>query len=205
MIAKQRYRAAVAAIGLIFIGVQGYLAVKNADEGEVFGALVNFFSFFTIQTNILVVITMALLAFNANSFTASAPWRAANTLYITLVALVYHIVLAPTHFPVGIGIWSNFSTHTFIPLAVIFDWFVFSDKSTLNIRHPIKWLIFPITYCAYTLIRGSIVGWYPYPFLDHNNISYSEISINVIVLIVIFYTFGMLFVGYAKLTKAKGA
>lgn len=203
MIAKQRYRAAVSIIGLTFIGVEGFLSVSKADEGQVFETIMNFFSFFTIQSNLLVVVVMGISALNVNSFASSAPWRAAITLYITLVALVYHTVLAPIHFPVGLAVWSNFSLHTFIPLAVIFDWFIFSDKSTLKISHSLKWLIFPMIYCAYTLTRGSVVDWYPYPFLDHNSISYSEISINVIVLIAMFYVSGMLLVGYAKLSKAR--
>jgi len=205
MSAKQQYRAAVSIIGLMFIGVQTYLAIMNADEGQIFKTIINVFSYFTIQTNLLVVIVMGLSAYNVNSFASSAPWRGAITLYITLVGLVYHAVLASTHFPVGLEIWSNFALHSFIPAAVIFDWFVFSEKTTLNISHPIKWLLFPLIYCAYTLTRGSIVGWYPYPFLNHNNISYGEISQNVSVLIVIFYVFGMLMFWYSRFIKAKGA
>ena len=28
------------------------------------------------------------------------------------------------------------------------------------------WLVFPLGYTAYTLARGPVVDWYPYPFLD---------------------------------------
>ena len=28
------------------------------------------------------------------------------------------------------------------------------------------WQVFPLLYLIYVLVRGAIVGWYPYPFLD---------------------------------------
>jgi hypothetical protein len=29
-----------------------------------------------------------------------------------------------------------------------------------------SWLIFPAVYLVYSLVRGPIADWYPYPFLD---------------------------------------
>jgi len=28
------------------------------------------------------------------------------------------------------------------------------------------WLLFPIVYAIYALVRGGLTGWYPYPFLN---------------------------------------
>ena len=36
----------------------------------------------------------------------------------------------------------------------------------LTFRRALVWLVYPLFYLAYTMIRGAIIGWYPYPFLD---------------------------------------
>jgi hypothetical protein len=38
--------------------------------------------------------------------------------------------------------------------------------SRLNIRQIGYWLIYPLIYVVYTLIRGAISSFYPYPFLS---------------------------------------
>jgi hypothetical protein len=30
----------------------------------------------------------------------------------------------------------------------------------------LSWLAFPVLWLVYTLIRGAVTDWYPYPFLD---------------------------------------
>jgi hypothetical protein len=52
------------------------------------------------------------------------------------------------------------------PLYVVLDWVLAPG------RHPVPWarlwtiVLFPLAWVVYTLVRGPIVGWYPYPFLD---------------------------------------
>jgi hypothetical protein len=36
----------------------------------------------------------------------------------------------------------------------------------VQFKQALIWLAYPLVFCAYSLIRGPIVGWYPYPFLD---------------------------------------
>lgn len=47
-------------------------------------------------------------------------------------------------------------------------------------------MIFPAAYFAYSLIRGPIVDWYPYPFLDPNQHSYLVIAVYAIVILAVF-------------------
>jgi hypothetical protein len=46
------------------------------------------------------------------------------------------------------------------------DWLAAPPRKKLNSHILPRLLIFPVVYLAYVLIRGSQVGWYPYPFLD---------------------------------------
>ncbi|MGI8411933.1 MAG: Pr6Pr family membrane protein, partial [Solirubrobacteraceae bacterium] len=46
----------------------------------------------------------------------------------------------------------------------------------------IAWLslIFPIGWLAFTLIRGAIAHWYPYPFIDVTQLGYGRAAVNCI-------------------------
>ena len=47
---------------------------------------------------------------------------------------------------------------------------IFTPGRKLGPRHLLLCQIFPACYLAYVLIRGSMVGWYPYPFLNPVNV-----------------------------------
>jgi hypothetical protein len=38
------------------------------------------------------------------------------------------------------------------------------------------WLAFPVVFAVYSLIRGPIVQWYPYPFLDPRAHGYLHVA-----------------------------
>ena len=46
----------------------------------------------------------------------------------------------------------------------------------------IAWLslIFPICWLAFTLIRGAIAHWYPYPFIDVTQLGYGRAAVNCV-------------------------
>jgi hypothetical protein len=45
-------------------------------------------------------------------------------------------------------------------------------------------LAYPLVWLGYTLVRGSIVGWYPYPFLNPANGGYGQVAATVAVVLV---------------------
>ncbi len=50
----------------------------------------------------------------------------------------------------------------FLTLGAVITQFV----RPITIQVVATWLIFPLVYVIYSLIRGPYVDWYPYPFLD---------------------------------------
>jgi hypothetical protein len=62
--------------------------------------------------------------------------------------------------------WVNFVLHMLMPVVVVADWLYQPSRTNLRIKQSPLLLIFPIIFVAYSLIRGPIVGWYPYPFLN---------------------------------------
>ncbi len=39
------------------------------------------------------------------------------------------------------------------------------------------WLTFPSAWLLYTLVRGPVAGWYPYPFLDPAHGGYGSVAL----------------------------
>jgi hypothetical protein len=47
-------------------------------------------------------------------------------------------------------------------------------------------LIAPLAYGVYTLARGPIVGWYPYPFVDVTELGYPHVFRNIVEFVIFF-------------------
>jgi hypothetical protein len=68
--------------------------------------------------------------------------------------------------------------HLLIPLAFILFWLTFVPKGELKRRDIFMWMIYPLAYLAFVLIRGALSGFYPYPFLDVKNIGFGKVLLN---------------------------
>lgn len=123
----------------------------------------NFLSYFTIQSSILVALWFSLSIFNFNL--RSSTVQSAIGLYVTVTMLIFFAFLMG-RYP-GISWVNSFGLHLILPLAYIFDWLVLNkSQKTASYKSSLSWLIFPVLYLAYSLIRGEITGWYPYYFLN---------------------------------------
>ncbi len=53
-----------------------------------------------------------------------------------------------------------------MPVGVALDWWIDPPRARISLRRALIWLVFPILYLGCSLVRGRLVGWYPYPFLN---------------------------------------
>lgn len=130
---------------------------------------VNFFGYFTIQSNIITSIALllaALATFSGNRQTPALQLlRAAATTYIVIVGLVYNTLLAGL--PGGIELeWANIVMHVIMPVYAALDWLLFGDRRALPWKRLWLVLIYPVVWLVVVLARGATDGWVPYPFLD---------------------------------------
>ncbi len=63
------------------------------------------------------------------------------------------------------------------------------------------WCLYPIVYFVYALVRGEILGSYPYPFIDVTEIGYSRALVNAMGLLVGFMGLGFAVLGMSKLAR----
>lgn len=127
----------------------------------------NFFSFFTIQSNLIaaVVLLWAVLARREGTWLTVA--RGAATLYMTVTGVVFALLLA--NIEVGLTLPGvDVVLHKIVPVAMVLDWLIAPPLHKLTLRQVAWWFVYPIAWLIYTLLRGPLVSvqWYPYPFLD---------------------------------------
>ena len=141
---------------------------------------VNFFSYFTIETNILVAVVLLLSAI-ATAWGKNARLdglRAATTVYILVVGLGFSFLLAGLENTEFTAVpWDNIVLHYIMPVAMLIDLLIDRPKRAIPFKRGLMWLLFPVAYVSYSLIRGAIVGWYPYPFLDPSHNGYAGVAV----------------------------
>ena len=62
--------------------------------------------------------------------------------------------------------WINVLLHYVMPVVVVAGWLRRPVRTQRGATGWLPVLAFPLAYVAYVLVRGAMVGWYPYPFLD---------------------------------------
>lgn len=179
------------------------------------------FCFYTNQSNLLITV-YELLLFCAGFAPHSGLWRvltdvrlsSAMALYIWVTHLIYQFVLVPYEKRKGQkfadfgGNFGNICVHYLTPLLVVAQWLLWADKTGLNLLCAVWWLILPLGYTIFALLRatgGKPIGHtkllYPYPFMDLPSLGWGKFLRNVAVLLVLFFLLGCALVGLGLLLK----
>lgn len=172
-----------------------YGLVIDSGTRSVLGSTVVFFSYFTILTNILAALALTAPAVAPDSrlgrWTSSEGVRAAVAMYIAVVGLVYHALLAGTWNPQGLQLVVDQILHTVMPVAILLDWLLFTPKGQLRWVDPVKWLAYPLLYGVWTVVHGQMIGWYPYWFIDIGALGWARAMTNFSGLLVFFLALGL--------------
>ncbi len=176
--------------------LQVVLAIQN-DHGRfasVADRVVNVLSFFTIQSNIIVAVTTALLAFNlTRPSTVFRVFRLCGVIGIAITGIVFHIAIASLHELSGFDAVADFVLHTFSPVACVLGWLVFGPRRQTSARIVGYAVIFPVVWLIYTLIRGAIVEdrfgkpYYPYEFLRADLHGYAYVAVAATIVAALFF------------------
>lgn len=155
--------------------------------GPGIGSLLNQFSFFTTQSNLILGITTLLLAFNLDR-TSSAfhIWRLIGIIDITITGIVFNFVLQTVPKNDIIADTASHLEHDIAPIIAVIGWVIFGPAKTVTLRRIILASILPIAYAVFTLVRGAIIEWYPYNIMDVPRLGYSGVSINIVGIFVLF-------------------
>ena len=169
----------------------------------------NFFSYFTVLSNTAAVVMLTMLAIRPerDESTGFVAFRGAVTVYMSVTGLVYAIILAPSATDVGLTEpWVDWVLHIVAPVVVAADWVAHRPHARVGLRTVLYWLIFPAIYLVYTLTRGELVDWYPYPFLDPGEVDgYGAVALWSGVVLVVIVVFGLFYRWWADRPSVETA
>jgi hypothetical protein len=123
---------------------------------------------------------------------------------IVLVGLCYYFLLRHIWNPQGLNFLADVQMHYVMPTLFCLYWLVTLPKSALPWWSPLAAGIYPTGYFAYVLVRGTILGTYPYPFIDVTTIGYGLTLRNALGLLVVFILVGWILLAIGKtISKTK--
>ena len=172
--------------------LQLYLSLRMTDARGMNTAqgLAIYFGYFTVLTNILVAVattwpaTLPATAL-ARFFTqpAAIGWVAAS---IAFVGVAYFVLLRHVWNPQGLQLVADVLMHYIVPALVVIYSAVALRRAILPWTAPLWWSLYPVVYFVYVLIRGVIIGKYPYHFIDVAQLGYALALRNAVALWVVF-------------------
>jgi len=199
------YASIGAVMGWFAVIMQFYLHMQNSPVpvGE---KILRFFGYFTIDTNILCALCLTFIALQGNSelgkFFRKATTVTALTVYISIVGITYNILLRNTWNPQGMQKLVDELLHSVIPVYFVLFLFIFVPSGNLKWKNSFPWLIYPILYMIYAIVFGAITKFYPYPFVDVNELGYSKALINSLIVLVLIFLLSLILIGIKK-TRMK--
>lgn len=151
----------------------------NPGQG-VLGRVFDYFTYFTIWSNILVAVVSIMLFRrpDRDSFVFRV-LRLDSILMITVTGIIYNVVLAGSAKLQGVEVVSNFFDHMLTPLVTVLVWLTIGPRGWISWRIIAASLILPIVWLIFALIRGAFIGAYPYGFLDVATYGYGAVLTNV--------------------------
>jgi hypothetical protein len=193
--------AVAALLGWSGLTIQMYLilGMRWTAEASLLGGLVSFFSFFTVLTNTLAAV---VLTYELNSRASKGrdfflqPWVSSGiAVSIAVVGLAYSLLLRHLWQPQGWQFLADELLHDVMPVLFLLYWWLCVPKGALRLKHIGIWVLYPLVYFTYALLRGHSLGVYQYPFIDVARLGYPQVFINAGGILVGFVLVSLVVVG----------
>lgn len=203
MLAAARTRLLVllaATLGWVALTLQLYLILQArwANEASLLGGLINFLSFFTVQSNILVacVLTCAVTrrASPLKAFFQRPGVSTAIAACITVVGVAYSLLLRDAWQPHGLQWLVSEVLHDVLPLVYLGYWWRCVPKGQLRLPQVLAWCVYPVVYFAYSMLRGHSIGVYQYPFINVDTLGMAQVLLNALAVLLGFVLVALLLV-----------
>jgi hypothetical protein len=148
--------------------------------------LIRLFSYFTIESNLIVLAVAVTLAVRPGS--DGPVWRVVHLdalLGIVITGLVYDIVLARQVHLTGAALWAGIGFHYVSPWAMLLGWIAFGPRPRISWRTVGGAFIWPVLWIVYTFAHGAASKWYPYSFMDASKLGLGTALINTCGVVVV--------------------
>ena len=182
----------VVSVVVVLIGI---VTASSAAAGDGDWDPTRFYAYFTIQSNLIGVFALvwAFRRRNAPKTRAMDLFRGAAAAYLTVTFFVVIFFLSNEDVDLQV-LWIDAVLHRIFPIIVVLDWIIDPPGTRLRWRDALIWLVYPLVWLGFTLVRGASDGWYPYPFLDPANGGYGSVGLYVIGITIGFLLLSMIYI-----------
>lgn len=150
-----------------------------------------FFSYFTIQSNLLGALVLSAHAwpqrFSGRRAFLRSPWMttsAAVSLSITFI--VFNVMLRGTYPLEGIRLLADTLLHVVVPLLVVSLWWRVVPRGAVRLSDIPKIALFPLFYLLFYFVWGAVTGRYAYFFMDVATLGYTRSVMGAAAVVVLF-------------------
>lgn len=190
--------AFVAIIAAISLVAQWWVSSSLKPDSAPAAVIWLMLGYFTVLGNLATFIIMSLAVISRKI----RPRRAAAiTVVMAVIGIGYHLLLASLYTYQGLAWWADQGLHTAVPALTVVWWLAVAPKAGLKWFDPVRWLIWPIVYIDYALMRGLATGFYPYPFLDISVLGIGQVVLNAAGLAIAFAALGVLLVAIGRIIR----
>jgi hypothetical protein len=178
--------ASVAVLLQLWLVLQGHQHLGDAEPGvetagrpDLATRVVRFVSYLTIWSNVLGAGIAGSLALDPAR--DGRVWRALRLDAVVILfggGLVHWFALRPLLDLHGADLLADRLLHIVVPLSVVIGWVAFGPRRRIDSGDVLRFLVLPVGWLAYTLVRGAAVGWYPYPFVDVDAHGYGYVTVS---------------------------
>ncbi|MGW5053505.1 Pr6Pr family membrane protein [Actinokineospora sp. NPDC004072] len=204
--ASRSWFGLTALVALVGLGAQTWVAATTGPSETVAGRVFTMLCYFTIQSNIIVCATHAMLARDPDrGGWVFAVFRVAGLIGIIVTGLVYHAVLRGLYDLSGLAHFADLLLHTATPLLTVAGWLLFGPRGRISATTAAAALLFPALYLVLTLVRGPIAEFYPYPFIDVTELGYGTVLLNSLVVAALFLALALGALGVDRLLTRRTA
>lgn len=153
----------------------------SAGDGLV-STLVFFFTFYTILTNIMLVLIYLSEVTTAGwlGWWRSPATRGMMAGAIALVGIFNHLLLANLQDLTGLNSLADTLLHYVAPVLFVLWWVLFQPKGRLRFADIPMMLLPTLVWLVWAMVRGAIVDQYPYPILNATKLGYGAVAINCV-------------------------
>lgn len=160
--------------------------------------------YFTVITNLILAVVFTGVAAGRRGFSEPTLLGGA-TLAILLVGVVYGLLLRDLVELSGGAKLADLLLHHLTPILAPLFWLAYAPKGNLQLRDPLVWVLFPLIYFIYALVRGLSGDLYAYPFMDAGHIGWLRTILNGLIMAAGFITVGYVAVWLdARLARRAG-
>ncbi|GAB3691880.1 Pr6Pr family membrane protein [Angustibacter aerolatus] len=193
---------ALVALGSLLLQL---VLVVGQDGGPGLGTrLIRFVGYFTVQSNLLVLLSTGLLALRP---ALDAWWlrvlRLDAIAGIAVTAGVHAVVLRPLQDLHGADLVADTGLHVVVPALAVVGWLACGPRRRVDVGTVVLALVWPVVYVAGTALHGAVSHWYPYPFTDVDELGYPTVLRNAAGVLVLLLLVCLLLLGVDRVLGSR--